>query len=415
MAKIRRGCAPAVFLIVAVVGSVAGFFGWRWYKKQQPPPPSGKELRVFVLDVGPTEGDSILIVSPEDKTVLIDAGDVGKGKKALDALKKIGIQRIDYFIATHSHADHIGGAPDVLNALPIGTIIDNGLPPPEMQTEDTSQQNANQGVKGKGKAAQPQPRKPRGPQREPLSVIAYRNYKDAANASGAKYEKFPPDQKPEDTGATDEKDKKKAQPPPEMKIDLGGGAFLTLIAPLQPLFTREQMRDGGNEPNANSIVARLDYGDFSMLLAGDAEAQSEQRFVSKEMNIGAKILKVGHHGSKYASSEAFIKAVKPEAAIISDGEYNRYGHPSQVVLDRLKAENVKVYRTDLQGQIEITTTGKLKDGKLYEIKTEKEAKSDLFAGREGQYDDSSRKGFIAYGDFGPPPKPPKEKTTGKKK
>lgn len=408
MAKIRRGCAPTVFLIVAVVGSVAGFFGWRWYKQQQPPAPSGKELRVFVLDVGPTDGDSILIVSPEDKTVLIDAGDIGKGKKALEALKKIGIQRIDYFIATHSHADHIGGSPDVLNALPIGTIIDNSLVPPEMQTQDTSQ-SADQ--KGKGK---PAPRKARGPQREPLSVIAYRNYKDAAGASGAKYEKFPPEQKEEEI-ETDEKGKKKTPPPPEMKIDLGGGAFLTLIAPLQPLFTREQMREGGNEPNANSIVARLDYGDFSMLLAGDMESQAEQRLVSKDMNIGAKILKVAHHGSKYASSEEFIKAVKPEVAIISDGEYNRYGHPAQSVLDRLKAASVKLYRTDLQGQIAITTTGQLKDGKLYEIKTEKEAKTELFTGRQGQYDDSSRKGFIAYGDFGPPPKPPKEKSTAKKK
>jgi beta-lactamase superfamily II metal-dependent hydrolase len=396
-----------VFLILAVVGSVVGFFGWRWYKERQPPAPSGKELRVFVLDVGPTDGDSILVISPEDKTVLIDAGDVNRGKKTVEALKKIGVQRIDYFIATHSHADHLGGAPDVLNSLRIGTIIDNGLEPPEMQTEETAE-SADQ--KGKGKSAKPQPRKPRGPQREPLSVIAYRNYKDAAAASGARYEKFPPEQKEE---VTDEKDKQKAPPPPEMKLDLGGGAFLTLIAPLRPFFTRDQMREGGNEPNGNSIVARLDYGDFSMLLAGDAEAQTEQRLVSKDMSIAARILKVGHHGSKYATTEDFIKAVKPEAAIISDGEFNRYGHPAQSVLDRLKAANVKLYRTDLQGQIQITTTGQIKNGKLYDIKTEKEAKTDLWAGREGQYDDSSRKGFIAYGDFGPPPKPPKEKTTKK--
>ena len=408
MATIRRGCAPAVFLILAVVGSVAGFFGWRWYKLRQPPPPSGKELRIFVLDVGPSNGDSILVVSPEDKTVLIDAGDVGRGKKALEALKKIGIQRIDYFIATHSHADHIGGSPDVLNAIPIGTVIDTGLQPPEMQTQET-EQGANQ----QGKAKKPAPRKPRGPQREPLSVIAYRNYKDAVNASGARQENFPPEPKKEDT-ETDEKGREKSPPPPEMKIDLGGGAFLTLIAPLRPFFTREQMREGGNEPNANSIVARLDYGEFSMLLAGDTEAQSEQRLISKDMNIGAKILKVPHHGSKYATTEDFIKAVKPETAIISAGEYNRYGHPAQTVLDRLKAASVKLYRTDLQGQIEITTTGRIKDGRLYEIKTEKEPKTELWTGREGQYDDSSRRGFIAYGDFGPPPKPPREKTTKKK-
>src|SRR5438094_4791268 len=109
------------------------------------------------------------------------------------------------------------------------------------------------------------------------------------------------------------------------------------------------------------------------------------------------------------SSETFVKRVQPEAAIISDGAWNRYGHPAQVVLDRLKAANAKLYRTDLQGEVTITSKGKLDSGKLYDIKTAKEAKEDLWAGREAQKDDSSRSGFIAYGDFGPPPKASKGK------
>jgi competence protein ComEC len=142
-----------------------------------------------------------------------------------------------------------------------------------------------------------------------------------------------------------------------------------------------------------------------MLLMGDAEAQTETRMLSKDLNLTAQVLKVAHHGSKYATSEEFLKRVKPDAAIISDGGWNRYGHPAQVVLDRLKAMGAKVYRTDLQGEITITTTGKPKGDKAYEIKTAKEATSDVWTGREGQKDDSSRAGFIAYGDFGPPPKP----------
>jgi competence protein ComEC len=110
---------------------------------------------------------------------------------------------------------------------------------------------------------------------------------------------------------------------------------------------------------------------------------------------------VAHHGSKYATSKDFIDRVKPQAVIVSCGAWNRYGHPSQVVLDRLKAANAKLYRTDLQGEITITTRGKEND---YVVKTAKEATSDLWLGRLGQKDDSTRSGFIAYGDFGAPPK-----------
>src|SRR5713226_3311940 len=131
--------------------------------------------------------------------------------------------------------------------------------------------------------------------------------------------------------------------------------------------------------------------------------------LSKELELKVKILKVAHHGSKYATSADLLKRVQPEVAIISDGEWNRYGHPAQAVLDRLKNANVKVYRTDLQGEITVTTNGKLKGDKLYEIRTAKEAKSDVWTGREAQKDDSSRSGFIAYGDFGPPPKVKSEK------
>jgi hypothetical protein len=101
--------------------------------------------------------------------------------------------------------------------------------------------------------------------------------------------------------------------------------------------------------------------------------------------------------------------VKPEIAIISLAVNNRYGHPSQGTMDRLKAAGVKIYRTDLNGEVTILTNGKVKDGKLYEVKTAKEAKGDVWAGREPQKDDADRSGFIAYGDYGPPPRQKKEK------
>jgi competence protein ComEC len=368
-----KGCGCAIAVLVVVLGA-AGYAGWKYvlpWWKLKPPPASGGELQVHLLDVGPGNGDSILIISPGGRTVLIDAGDTGKGKVVLDALKRYKLQQLDYFVATHPHPDHIGGADEVIKATKVLNVIDNGLGP-----------DVPESLAGQSKpASAAQSKKPAPKKLDKSAAITkfYDEYKDAITQSGAHYEKA-------QLGA---------------KYDLGGGARLTVLAPTEPLFTREQMKTGGNLPNANSIVMRLDYGDFSMLLPGDAEEQTEHRMLTKDLNLKTKILKVAHHGSKYATTQDFVNRVKPEVAIISCGEWNRYGHPSQVVLDRLRAANVKLYRTDLQGEISITTRGKESD---YVIKTAKETKSDLWVGRLAQKDDSTRSGFIAYGDFGPPAK-----------
>jgi len=379
MSRATRGCGCAIAVLILLLGASA-IVGWKWvlpWWRSRAPKPSG-ELQVHVLDVGPIEGDSILIISPTGKAALIDTGDTGKGKLVLDALKRYQVERLDYFIATEPHADHIGGADEVLSGVKVGTVIDNGVdlstPAPEAAASP----------KGKGAKAKATPTPP--PLKKGAVTAFFDKYQAAVKQSGAQYEKAQPGK----------------------KYDLGGGAILTVIAPSEPFFTKEQMKAGGNEINANSIVLRLDFGDFSMLFMGDAEAQTEQRLLGKNLELKANVLKVAHHGSKYATSEEFVKRVTPEAAIISDGAWNRYGHPAQVVLDRLKAANVKVYRTDLQGEITITTKGKIDSAHFYEIKPAKETKEDIWAGREAQKDDSSRSGFITYGDFGPPPKPKKK-------
>ena len=389
MKRSTRGCGCAVAVLVLLLGA-GGFAFWKfglpWWRSRAPKPTG--ELQVHVLDVGPIEGDSILIIAPGGKSVLIDAGDAGKGKVVLDALKRYKVERLDYFIATHPHPDHIGGADEVLKVIKVANVIDNGVdlstPSPESTTT---------AAKGSKKARTPLPT-PTPKKSKGKTVLGFFDeYKDAVKQSGAQHEKAQPGK----------------------KIELGGGAILTVLAPSEPFFTKEQLKAGGNEPNANSIVLRLDYGDFSMLFMGDAEAQTEERLLNKpDLNLQATVLKVAHHGSKYASSEAFVRRVQPQAAIISDGAWNRYGHPAQSVLDRLKAANAKVYRTDLQGEVSITSKGRTDSaGHSFEIKTAKETKDDVWIGREAQKDDASRSGFIAYGDFGPPPKPKTEKP-GKK-
>ena len=211
---------------------LGGYAGWKYvlpWWKSQPPPEAGGELTIRILDVGPINGDSILISSPSGKTILIDAGDTTKGKTVVEALKRNNVQQLDYFIVTHPHPDHMGGAAEVFKAVKVLNVIDNGQSPsvpPQLAAapkQKTTKQPANRRSN------------------QPASLTKfYDDYKAALNSSGARYENARPG----------------------MKYDLGGGALLTILAPSEPFFTKDKMTSGGNEANANSIVARLDYGSF---------------------------------------------------------------------------------------------------------------------------------------------------------
>src|SRR5258705_6477880 len=149
------GCVIAVLAVVLVVAGVVGVkYVWpRW--KLRPPPASGGELQVHVLDVGPVEGDSILIVSPGGKSVLIDAGDTGKGKVIIEALKRYNVQQLDYFVATHPHPDHIGGVDEIFKATKVLNVIDNGLEPEVPQSLVTQSKPATPGSKNSSNKTAP--------------------------------------------------------------------------------------------------------------------------------------------------------------------------------------------------------------------------------------------------------------------
>lgn len=115
--------------------------------------------------------------------------------------------------------------------------------------------------------------------------------------------------------------------------------------------------------NNISIVGRLVYGQSEFLLTGDIEKKIEKHLLGQNYNLDADILKIAHHGSKTSSIEDFIAAVSPQISVISVGRDNRYGHPHEIVLERLK--DSAVCRTDKNGTVTILT-----DGKEFAIQTD---------------------------------------------
>ncbi|HTE49061.1 MAG TPA: ComEC/Rec2 family competence protein [Candidatus Paceibacterota bacterium] len=137
-----------------------------------------------------------------------------------------------------------------------------------------------------------------------------------------------------------------------MRLDLGGGANLDILFP-----DRDVSLWASND---GSIVARLSYGETSVMLTGDATTKTEKIILGENSlaMLQSDILKVGHHGSRTSTSEAFVKAVSPEVALISDGKDNKYGHPHQDTLDTLASFGAKIFRTDLLGTIIMESDGK---------------------------------------------------------
>jgi competence protein ComEC len=135
-------------------------------------------------------------------------------------------------------------------------------------------------------------------------------------------------------------------------IDLGGGATLTLLGPPEPLITGSH-----SDVNANSVVARLAYQGFSVLFTGDAETPTETWLLDSGARLRSAVLKVAHHGSRYASGAPFLRAVGARIAIVSVGAGNRYHHPAAATLERLARTGAKVYRTDMDGDVTVESDG----------------------------------------------------------
>ncbi len=132
-------------------------------------------------------------------------------------------------------------------------------------------------------------------------------------------------------------------------LDLGDGVALWVLWPTATGYR------GDNADNENSLVTKLVYGDFSVLLTGDMGLPAEAALTAMGAPLTATVLKVGHHGSKGSSGPALLAAVDPAIAVIQVGAENTYGHPAQEVLDRLGSRTI--LRNDLHGRIHIYSDG----------------------------------------------------------
>jgi len=137
------------------------------------------------------------------------------------------------------------------------------------------------------------------------------------------------------------------------RILLEDGSYLDVLYPFDVGIIEKE-----DKTNSTSVVTRLQYGSSSFLFTGDLETGQETELVYKNVNLNSEVLKVGHHGSKSSTGEAFLDAVKPNIAVISVGKNNTYGHPNQEVLSRLQDKGVRVFRTDMQGDIVLESDGR---------------------------------------------------------
>ncbi len=246
-------------------------------------------LLVEAIDVG--QGDSILLITPDGKTLLVDGGGFGGGphqtpqnfdigeQVVSPALWARGIRHLDVVALSHAHSDHMGGLPAILrNFHPTELWVGNNPPV------------------------------------EPYEALL----REAQDAGIAIRELHSGD------------------------MPALGATAIHVLAPMRDYVP-------GPEPmNNDSLVLRVQYGVTSVLLEGDAEAPIEHAMLT-EPDLKSTLLKVGHHGSTSSTTADFLTRVAPEWAVISCGQHNHYGHPRAEVLSDLQAAKVRTYATDIQG------------------------------------------------------------------
>ncbi|MCX6358176.1 MAG: ComEC/Rec2 family competence protein [Armatimonadetes bacterium] len=261
------------------------------------PPAADGMLSVMFLDVG--QGDAAVVRTPNGLTLAVDTGrsttnsDLSRTVVA-PHLRSLGVSRLDGLIVTHSDGDHAGGAETLLGLFSPKSLL---LPAPMAgQPEDAAAAIAGH--------------------RKPDASVRVRWLS---------------------RGQT---------------VQLGPKVRLQVLSPSTERADGDEATD-----NNRSLVLRLSYGVRSILMEADAEGEAERDMLMSGLPVRSDVLKVSHHGSRSASTEAWLTAVRPAYAVISVGRRNRYGHPHPTVLTALRRCGAQVYRTDRNGDIGLRTDG----------------------------------------------------------
>ncbi len=278
----------------AAVAALLALLVWHPF----PPEFHRGQLEMSVMDVG--QGDSILLVFPDGKRMLMDGGGIPtfghQTRSQLDTGEDIvapylwerGMRNVDIVALSHAHDDHIGGLPAL--------VAD--FHPRELWTGATP------------------------------DSAGWRKLRDEAARDGVK---VVPLEAPR-------------------HFDFGGAA-IDVLAPLADYVPNDIPK------NNDSLVLRIRYGKRVFLLTGDVEKPIEYRMLDENEITPIDVLKVAHHGSRTSSTERFLDAANAAFAIISVGTDNSYGHPNRDVLARLSEHHAEVLRTDRHGLITVRTDG----------------------------------------------------------
>lgn len=257
-------------------------------------------VEIYFLDVG--QGDSTIIRTAKNKTIVIDGGEGEKsgfdyGKNVLfPFLINKGVRKIDFLIFSHFDSDHCGGLIYLLENIKVEKILIG------KQFEKNE------------------------------------NFEYIVNLANKKHIKI-------------------------IELQAGNKINIEKNSSLEILWPSVAEKISENAINNNSLVCKFVYKNFSMLLTGDIESIAEEKLLGKYKNtnrLNANILKIAHHGSKTSSIQEFLNEVNPKIALIGVGRKNKFGHPNQEVLERLKEKGIQIYRTDQNGEIQIIVKNNLK-------------------------------------------------------